>query len=65
MRPSTDPHTRRYELPLSICRSGDSSVAQRHGEEHDVRETIRLYKDTKREDSMGLGDPREIVCAPT
>ena len=50
-------HPRWYELPLGTCRSGDLSVAPSRREEHDARNTIRLYKDTVREDAMEFGDP--------
>ena len=33
------------------------------GEEHDARDTIRVYKDTMREDAMEFVNP--YVCAPT
>ena len=46
-----------YELPLGTCRSGDLSMAPSHGEEHDTRYTIRLYKDNMREDTMEFGEP--------
>ena len=52
-----------YELSLGTCRSGDISVAPSRGEEHDEHDTIRLYKDTTREDAMKFGDP--LVHAPT
>ena len=50
-----------YELPFGTFRSGDLSVAPCSGEEHDARDTIRVYKDTMREDAMEYGDT--LVCA--
>ena len=55
-------HARWYDLASGTCRSGDLSVAQSRGEKHDARETIRLYKNTMRQDAMEFGDP--LVCAP-
>ena len=52
-----------YELPLDTCRSGNLGVAPIRGEEHDARDTIRLYKDAIRKDAMELGD--SLVRAPT
>ena len=56
-------YPRWYELSLGTCRSGDLSVARSRGEEHDARDTIRLHKETMREDGKKFGDP--AVCAPT
>ena len=56
-------HTRRYELPFGICTSGELSVSSSRGEEHDARDTIRLYKDTMRKDAMELCD--SLVRSPT
>ena len=38
-------------------------MAPRGGKEHDVHDTIRMYKDTIREDAIELGDPYDR--APT
>ena len=38
-------------------------MAPSRGEEHYARDTIRIYKDTMREDAMEFGDP--YVRAPT
>ena len=48
---------RLYEFPSGTFRGGDLSVTPGRGEEHSVRETICLYKDTMFEDVMGFGDP--------
>ena len=48
---------------LVTCRSSDLSAEPSHGEEHDTRDTIRLYKDTMRKYAMEYGN--HIVCAPT
>ena len=58
-------HQRWYEFPSGTCRSGDLSVAPSPGEEHDARYTVRLYKDTMREDAKEFGDPLASVRAPT
>ena len=42
-------HPRWYELPLGTWRSCDLSVAPSRGEEHNARDTIRIYKDIMRE----------------
>ena len=44
---------------MSKC---DSSAALSRGEEHDVRDTIRVYKKHVRKDSMEFGD--HYVHAP-
>ena len=56
-------HPRWYELPFVTFRSSVLSVAQIHGEKHDARDTIRLYKDTMREDAMEFCNP--LVRTPT
>ena len=56
-------HLRWYELPLGTYRSCDLSVAPSRAEEHYARDTIRLYRDTMREDAMEFGYP--AVRAPT
>ena len=48
-------HPRWYELPLGTCRGGDLSVASSRREEHDVCDTIRIYKDTMREGNTVCG----------
>ena len=45
-------HTRWYELPLGICRSGDLSVAPSLGGEHDARDKTRMYRDTMHKNAM-------------
>ena len=50
-------HPRWYKLPLDTYRDNDSSVVPSGGEEHDARDMIRIYKNTKREDAMEFGDP--------
>ena len=47
-------HPQRYKLPLSTCRSGDLSMAPSRIEEHDARDSIRIYRDTTREYAMGF-----------
>ena len=50
-------HLHLYEFPLGTNCSGYLSVAPSCGEEHDVRDTIRLHKDTMRKDAMEFIDP--------
>ena len=57
-------HQRWYELPSGTFRGGDLSVAPSRGEEHDAHDTIRLYKDTMREDEKEFGDPLASVHVP-
>ena len=45
-----------YVLPLGTCRSSDLSVEPCCGDEHDARDTIRIYTDTMHEDAMEYGD---------
>ena len=46
-----------YEYSLGTCHRGDLSVKPSRGEENDARDTVRLYKDTLREDVIQRGDP--------
>ena len=56
-------HPRWYEFPLGICCRGDLNVAPSLGEEDNVHDIIRLYKDEMREDAMEFGDPLASACA--
>ena len=49
-------HTRWYELTPGICKSCDLSQAPTQGEEHDARDTIRLYKETMHKYMLKFGD---------
>ena len=52
-----------YELPLGTYGGCDLSVAPSCDEEHDSRDTARLYRDTMHEDAIEFRDPR--VRVPT
>ena len=60
---SSADHQRWYELALGTFHRGDLGVAPRRGEEHNPCDTIRLYLDTLRDDSMRIVDPH--VRAPS
>ena len=50
---------------MGTCHRVDLSVAPSRDDEHDTRDTMRLCKDTMREDAMELGDPLASICALT
>ena len=50
-------------MPLGTSRNSELRVAPSRDEEHDSRDTIRLYKDTMLEDAIEFGDP--LVRAPS
>ena len=58
-------YSRWHELPQGSCRSADLRVVPSRGEEHDVRDTICLYKDTLRDDVIEFGYPLLSIRTPS